>query len=114
MDTRHQEMIMTIVTSYDIKSETWTHHRDTPARHAWREAVATIAAKAKETLPESHSRVDKAVAIVLNGDVELLPDGKAQVASQSHGTTQYFVVNGTCECKAFPKAPAGFCKHVRL
>jgi hypothetical protein len=45
------------------------------------------------------------------GDVELLPDGKAKVASQSNGTTIYFVVNGACECPDFPKAPQGFCKH---
>lgn len=83
----------------------------TPARAAWREAVAEIAAKAKATLPQCNGRVDKAVAIVLNGDVELLPDGKAKVASQSNGATQYFVVNGTCECKDFPKAPSGWCKH---
>jgi hypothetical protein len=83
----------------------------TPARTAWREAVAEIAAKAKATLPQCNGRVDKAVAIVLGGDVELLPDGKAKVASQSNGTTQYFVVNGTCECKDFPKAPSGWCKH---
>src|SRR5881275_1340614 len=83
----------------------------TPARQAWREAVAEIAAKAKETLPECNGRVDKAVAIVLNGDVELLEGGKAKVASQSNGTTQYFVVNGECTCKDFPKAPSGWCKH---
>jgi hypothetical protein len=84
---------------------------ETPARKAWREAVAEIAEKAKATLPECNGRVDKAVAIVLAGDVELLPDGKAKVASQSNGTTQYFVVNGTCECKDFAKAPSGWCKH---
>src|SRR6059036_1852616 len=82
-----------------------------PARAAWRQAVAEIAAKAKETLPECNGRVDKAVAIVLNGDVELLEGGKAKVASQSNGTTQYFVVNGECTCKDFPKAPSGWCKH---
>jgi hypothetical protein len=84
---------------------------DFGAREAWRVAVAEIAAKAKETLPECNGRVDKAVAIVLNGDVELLEGGKAKVASQSNGTTAYFVVNGTCECKDFPKAPSGWCKH---
>jgi hypothetical protein len=84
---------------------------ETPARKAWREAVAEIAEKAKATLAECNGRVDKAVAIVLNGDVELLPDGKAKVASQSNGTTQYFVVNGTCECKDFATAPSGWCKH---
>jgi hypothetical protein len=82
-----------------------------PARAAWREAVAEIAEKAKATLPQCHGRVDSAVKIVLAGDVELLADGKAKVASQSNGTTQYFVVNGTCECKDFPKAPSGWCKH---
>src|SRR5881409_247350 len=82
-----------------------------PARQAFRAAVAEIAAKAKETLPECNGRVDKAVAIVLNGDVELLDGGKAQVASQSNGQTTYFVVNGTCECRDFPKAPSGWCKH---
>jgi hypothetical protein len=84
---------------------------ETPARKAWREAVAEIAEKAKATLPECNGRVDKAVAIVLAGDVELLPDGKATVASQSNGTTAYFVVNGECQCKDFPKAPSGWCKH---
>jgi hypothetical protein len=84
---------------------------ETPARKAWREAVAEIAERAKATLPECNSRVDSAVKIVLAGDVELLPDGKAKVASQSNGTTAYFVVNGECQCKDFPKAPSGWCKH---
>ena len=84
---------------------------ENPARKAWREAVAEIAIKAKETLPECNGRVDSAVKIVLAGDVELLPDGKAQVASQSNGTTAYFVVNGECQCKDFPKAPSSWCKH---
>jgi len=103
---------MSIVSEYSWESDTWTHNNgDDTARQAFRLAVAEIAAKAKETLPECHGRVDKAVAIVLNGDVELLPDGKAKVASQSNGQTTYFVVNGTCECRDFPKASSGWCKH---
>src|SRR5215471_4000875 len=102
---------MTIVASYDWESDTFTHHGDNGARQAWREAVAAIADKAKAKLPECNSRVDKAVALVLAGDVELLPDGKAKVANQSNGTTQYFVVNGECQCKDFPTAPSGWCKH---
>ena len=84
---------------------------ETPARKAWHEAVAEIAEKAKATLPECNGRVDKAVAVVLAGDVELLPDGKAKVASQSNGTTAYFVVNGECQCKDSSKTPSGWCKH---
>jgi hypothetical protein len=102
---------MAIVTSYDWESDTFTHQGDNGARQAWREAVAAIAEKVKAKMPECNGRVDKAVAIVLNGDVELLPDGTAKVASQSNGTTQYVVCNGTCECKDFAKAPHGFCKH---
>src|SRR6266581_2245628 len=84
---------------------------ENPARTAWRDAVAEIAEKAKATLPECNGRVDSAVKIVLAGDVELQADGTAKVASQSNGTTAYFVVNGECSCKDYPKAPQGFCKH---
>ena len=81
------------------------------ARQAWREAVAAIAEKAKAKLPECNGRVDKAVALVLNGDVELLPDGTAKVASQSTGSTAYHVVNGHCDCRDYEKAPGQLCKH---
>src|SRR5215471_7862567 len=84
---------------------------DFGTRAAWREAVAAIAEKAKAKLPECNGRVDKAVALVLNGDVELLPDGTAKVASQSNGSTAYHVVNGHCDCKDFAKAPHNLCKH---
>jgi hypothetical protein len=84
---------------------------ESPARKAYREAVAEIAEKAKATLPDCIGRVDSAVKIVLAGDVELLPDGTAKVASQSNGTTKYFIVNGECSCKDYPKAPSNWCKH---
>jgi hypothetical protein len=99
---------MTIVASYDWESDTFTHH---DARAAYRAAVAEIAAKAHEKLPECNGRVDKAVAIVLAGDVELLPDGTARVASQSNGTTQYVVCNGVCTCRDYEQAPHNLCKH---
>src|SRR5712691_7343035 len=98
-----------------VKEITWEEASapgfETTTRQAWRAAVAEIAVKAKQTLPDCAGRVESAVKIVLAGDVELLADGKAKVASQSNGTTQYFVVNGTCECKDFPKATSGWCKH---
>jgi hypothetical protein len=84
---------------------------ENPARKAWREAVAETAAKAHEKLPECSGRIDSAVKIVLAGDVELLPDGTAKVASQSNGTTQYHVVNGHCDCRDYEKAPHQLCKH---
>src|SRR5215472_439737 len=103
---------MAIVSSYDWESDSWSHHNgDNLARQAYREAVAEIADKAKQTLPDCIGRVDSAVKIVLNGDVELMPDGTAKVASQSNGTTKYFLINGECSCKDYPKAPSHWCKH---
>lgn len=103
---------MTIVSSYDVENDTWTHHNgENPTRQLWRTVVAEISEKAKAALPECVGRIEKATAIALSGDIELLPEGKAKVSSQSNGTTEYFVVNGECSCKDFPKAPNGFCKH---
>jgi len=80
---------MTIVAQFswdDIASPDF----DNPARQAWREAVSEVAERAKAALPETvNGRIEKAVALVLNGDVELLADGKAKVASQSNSTVVY-------------------------
>jgi hypothetical protein len=84
---------------------------DFGSRAAWRAAVAEIATKAHEKLPECNGRVDSAVKIVLAGDVTLLADGTAKVASQSNSSTAYHIVNGECSCKDFAKAPHQFCKH---
>ena len=83
-----------------LKEITWeeTSAPDFGSRAAWRAAVAEIAERAKATLPECNGRVDSAVKLVLAGDVELLADGKARVASQANGITEYVVCNGTCEC----------------
>src|SRR5262245_32110538 len=80
-------------------------------RQAWRAAVSEIAEKARTKLPECSGRVDSAVKIVLAGDVELLPDGTARVASQSSGSTMYHIINGHCDCRDYEKAPHNFCKH---
>jgi hypothetical protein len=99
---------MTIVTEYPWESDPCT---DSGARAAWRAAVAAIADKARAKLPECNGRVDSAVKIVLAGDVALLPDGTARVASQSNGTTEYHIVNGHCDCRDYEKAPHNLCKH---
>src|SRR5438132_3116944 len=98
-----------------VKEITWEEASapgfETTTRQAWRQAVAEIATKAQEKLPECAGRVESAVKIVLAGDVALLEGGTARVASQSNGSTAYHVVNGHCDCKDFAKAPHGFCKH---
>src|SRR5438876_2812878 len=103
---------MTMIASYNWESDTFTQHSETPARVAFRTAVLHVADKAKVVLPDNASRIDKAVALVLNGHVEIV-DGKCRVASQTNGKTIYHQVNGTCSCQDFTqgKAPNGFCKH---
>jgi len=81
------------------------------AQQAWRHAVDEVTDRAMAKLPHSASRIEKAVQIVLAGDVELLDNGTARVRSQSNGVSQYLVVNGHCECLDFEQAPQGMCKH---
>ena len=83
----------------------------TDTRAIWRQAVTAVAERAKATLPECNGRVDKAMALVLAGDVDLLGDGTARVASQSNGQTIYHIVNGHCDCRDYEKAPDQWCKH---
>jgi hypothetical protein len=101
-----------MIASYNWESDSFTQHSETPARVAFRTAVLHVADKAKVVLPDNASRIDKAVALVLNGFVEIV-DGKCRVASQTNGKTVYHQVNGTCTCQDFAqgKSPNGFCKH---
>src|SRR5262245_18488628 len=103
---------MTMIASYNWESDSFTQHTATPARVAFRTADLQVADKAKLVLADNASRIDKAVALVLNGFVETI-DGKCRGASQTNGKTIYHQVNGTCTCQDFTqeKAPNGFCKH---
>src|SRR5262249_41735474 len=103
---------MTMIASYNWESDSFTQHTATPARVTFRTAVLQVADKAKLVLEAIGSGIDKAVALVLNGFVEIV-EGKCRVASQTNGKTIYHQVNGTCTCLDFTqgKAPNGFCKH---
>ena len=97
---------MTIATPVQNRKPDFVAHSQ-----VFRQAVEEMAARARQVVPEANGRIEKAVQLVLAGDVELLPDGGARVASQSNGTTRYYVVNGECQCRDFAKAPKGLCKH---
>ena len=71
---------MTIIAECAVETNTLTTH---PARQAFCEAVAQVADKARTKLPACVGRIDSAVKIVLAGDVELLSEGGARVASRS-------------------------------
>src|SRR5256885_13460315 len=83
------------------------------ARKAFREAVEVVAEKARTAVPELNGRVERAVQIILNGDLSIAPDGQGKIASQSNGHIEYLVGKGdTCSCKDHPKAPKRLCKHL--
>jgi len=84
-------------------------------RESFRQAVAEIATKAKEKLPDSvNGRIEKAVSLVLQGDVTLHDDGTATVFSATDPTRRYELgraADGYCMCKDWEQAPQHLCKH---
>jgi len=86
----------------------------TPDREAFRQAVADVAAKAKEKLPQAvNGRIEKAIALVLAGDVLPAEDGTISVASFSDPLRVYRLEGHACTCQDFlhGKAPEGWCCH---
>src|SRR5215470_2946555 len=64
---------------------------ESPARTAFREAVETIAHKARTAIPTLNGRVERAVQIILCGDLSIAPDGQGTILSQSSGNGTYAV-----------------------
>jgi hypothetical protein len=82
-------------------------------RQTFRETVAQVAEQARAILPVSvNGRIESAVKLVLQGDVEPLDDGSIKVGS-SDPTRWYHLVGTACTCTDFVqgKAPEGWCKH---
>ena len=65
---------------------------ETEYRQAFRQTLAELVTKAKQNLPQSHSRIDKAIKRVLDKEVTLNPDGTATVASSTEPLKVYKVV----------------------
>jgi len=72
--------------------------------------LRTVADKARAVLPETvHSRIERAITIVLSGGVTLTEHG-AVVRSQSQPDAGYSV-NGSCPCPDAAEVSGGWCKH---
>jgi hypothetical protein len=83
-------------------------------RQTFRETVALVAAKAKAKLPEAvNGRIEKAVKLVLAGDIFPQPDGSILVGSSSDPMQSYTLTGQTCECRDFVygKEIEGWCAH---
>jgi hypothetical protein len=89
---------MLTVSVHDVEPQAPEAAPEPAARRIFRECVTEVAANARQALPTANGRIDAAVKLVLQGDVERLPDGTARVASQSSGQTTYRQINGHCDC----------------
>jgi hypothetical protein len=110
---------MTIITSYDFESDTWTHHTesavadDTMAEHQrWVDAVHQVAERAHQAMPTHAERIEKALTLVLEGHVAPQGQGVFYVRSQVKGSPRTYTVNGFCECPDARRAKDGCCKHL--
>jgi len=85
----------------------------TSTREQFRQTLATLADKARAALPaQVNGRIESAVRLVLQGDVEPQEDGAIRVGSSD--PTRYYRLEGlTCTCTDYTqeKAPGGWCKH---
>lgn len=106
-------LAQTISELYDNDAPTVSTSAYTPA------AVATIqfdaallqaTSRAKAAYPTEAVRIERGLQIAIVGGVTLLPDGTAEVQSQTHDNITYRV-NGHCSCVDIDHAPAGRCKH---
>jgi len=82
-------------------------------RQTYRDLVAQVALKAKTILPqETNGRIESAVKLVLQGDVEPQEDGTIRVGS-SDPTRYYVLIGQACTCTDYlqERAPSGWCKH---
>ena len=74
-------------------------------------AVAEAYDWARRTFPLSERSLHAALTLVLHGDVDLSPDGTAQVWYHGQRSRTYFVDTTSCSCSAFTSTH-GFCKHI--
>lgn len=83
---------------------------DSPTQRLFHEAVVDIAKRAKGVLPECHGRIERAVQLLLSGEVQALLDGTVQVRDPEYDGAVYRVQD-TCPCPESPQAPRGWCAH---
>jgi hypothetical protein len=81
-----------------------------PAQPLFHEAVIDIAERAKGVLPECHDRIERAVQLLLSGEVQALLDGTVQVRDPEQEGAIYRVQD-TCPCPESAQAPRGWCAH---
>jgi hypothetical protein len=101
-----------MVPKLSLNGTAQTHSPEQTARTIFRESISQVADSIKETLPNSHGRIEKAIAIVLQDDVLPFEDGHRFAVGSQSDTDLYYVLDDECSCPDSDRAPDGFCKHV--
>ena len=101
-----------MVTDFSLNGTTEAYTPENIARKIFRECIAEVAATTKESLPKSHGRIDKAVRIILQGDVILFEDGISFAVGSESDADLYYIFDNECTCPDSDRAPDGYCKHV--
>jgi len=83
-------------------------------RQTFRDVLAQAAEQAKLLLPAStNGRIESALRLVLQGDVEPQADGTVTVYSATDATRRYVLQGSSCTCADYERrqAPEGWCAH---
>jgi hypothetical protein len=76
-----------------------------------KEVLASLVQKTQTRFPDLNGRLTKATRLALAGDVELHGNGTATVYSSSDPTRRYEIIQGTCTCQDWDRAPEHLCQH---
>jgi hypothetical protein len=102
-----------MVTNFSLNGTATAHSTENIARKVFREAISEVAEQAKQSLPNSHGRIDKAIRIVLQGDVIPFEEDSQKFAVGAESDADlYYVVDSECTCPDSDRAPDNACKHV--
>ncbi len=101
-----------MVTNFSLNGTTTAHSAENIARTIFHQAITAVAEQAKQNLPQSQDRIDKAIRIVLAGDVLPLEDGVRFAVGSESDADLYYIFNNECTCPDSDTAPENACKHV--
>jgi len=82
------------------------------AHQQWLDAVNATVERAHAAMPTHKERIERALALVLDGHVTHNADGSFEVKSQSQRGSKKYRVQGWCECPDARRVSDGMCKHL--
>jgi hypothetical protein len=85
---------------------------DTLAQHQlWLDRLTVVAKRAHDNLPDSATRIAKAVQLVEQGHISDGPQAGTFVVRSMTDPEHSYSVGEACPCEDYPNAPRHYCKH---